>query len=77
LTLDPTARRQAVHMRKNYRIPPPAGPDTSGKMHDLSQIARPAAKKGRCTMTESLGQSGRTMPTERHSPGSVTGMEAD
>jgi hypothetical protein len=64
-------------MRKNYRIRPRAGSDTSGKMHDLSQIARLAAKKGRRTMTESVGQSGRTVPADRHSPGSVTVMEAD
>jgi len=64
-------------MRKNNRIRALAGSDTSGKMHDLSQIARLVAKKGRRTMTESVGQSGRTVPTDRHSPGSVTVMEAD
>jgi len=46
-------------------------------MHDLSQIARLDAKSARLTMTESVGRIGRIAPTDRDSPGSVTGMEAD
>jgi len=52
-------------------------PAACGKMHDLSQIARLDAKSAPRTMTESLGRFGRIVPIDRHSPGSVTGMEAD
>jgi hypothetical protein len=46
-------------------------------MHDSLQIARLCAQSGRRGMTEPLGRFGRIIPTERHLPGSVTGMEAD
>ncbi|MBW8769968.1 MAG: hypothetical protein JF589_09445 [Gemmatimonadetes bacterium] len=64
-------------MRKNYRISADASASASGKMHDLSQIARLEAKSRRRMMTESVGRFGRITPTDRHSPGSVTGTEAD
>jgi hypothetical protein len=64
-------------VRKNYRISVPASVQARGKMHDLSQIARLEAKNARRMMTESVGRFGRITPTDRHSPGSVTGMEAD
>jgi len=46
-------------------------------MHDPLQNALERPENGRRAMTESLGQSGRITPIERHSPGSVTGNEAD
>jgi hypothetical protein len=51
--------------------------ESSGKMHDLLQIARPSAKNAHGAMTESCGRFGRIVPTGRHSPDSVTAMEAD
>jgi hypothetical protein len=49
----------------------------SGKMHDSLQIALVRPESRWRGMTERLGRFGRMLPTGCHSPGSVTGMEAD
>jgi hypothetical protein len=46
-------------------------------MHDPLQNASDCPKNRRRAMTESIGRIGRITLTERDSPGSVTGMEAD